>query len=146
MRNTKKKTPKKKTLNLELADVDISKINAQLLPEKDSPSLKERNAYRSAGVFMKSIADEAWSWRESLQEGYQPSIIALLEGGVQIDVLTFSQVSFHGIRIEGTIAGSPCVMFTHQANIQILCHAIKIKKDIPSRTIGFIWPDKEIKI
>jgi len=142
MSNIKENT----SLKDQLANIDLNEINAQLLPEKDSPSLKESNAYRSAGVFMKSIADEAWSWRESLQEGFQPSIVALLDGGIQIDVQKLSQVSFHGIRIEGTIGGNPCVMFSHQANVQILCHAVEIKEDIPARSIGFIWPDKEIKI
>jgi hypothetical protein len=95
---------------------------------------------------MKEIADEAWSWRNSLPEGYQPTIVAVLHGGVQIDVLKLSEASFHGIRIEGTLAGNSCVMLAHQSSVQILCYATKIQESSPKRSIGFIWPDKEVHI
>ncbi|ORU90601.1 MAG: hypothetical protein A6F71_06460 [Cycloclasticus sp. symbiont of Poecilosclerida sp. M] len=136
----------KDALEKEHVNFDMNDINAQVLPEEDSPSLKDSNEFRSAGVFMKSIADEAWSWRKSLPDGFQPSILAILESGFQIDVLKLSQVCFHGIRVKGTMNGSACVMFAHQANIQILCRATKIEKDTSARPIGSIWPDKEIQI
>ena len=95
---------------------------------------------------MKAIADEALSWRQSLEEGLQPAILAILQGGIQIEVLKLSQVSFHGIRIEGKMGGNSCVMFAHQASVQMLCHAVEIKEEAPQRSIGFIWPDKEVHI
>ena len=134
------------SLSLELVDVDMDQITSHVLSDDDSPDLRESNEFRSAGALMKSIADEALSWRESLSEGLQPAIVAILQGGIQIDVLKLSQVSFHGIRIEGTMAGSPCVMFSHQGNVQMLCHAVKVEKEAPKRSIGFIWPDKEVNI
>ncbi|MEH6502313.1 MAG: hypothetical protein V7682_00280 [Cycloclasticus sp.] len=145
-KKTNDKTLGDPSLSLELANVDIEHISKHVLSDNDTPDLRESNEFRSAGALMKSIADEVLSWRESLPEGFQPAIVAILQGGIQIDVLKLSQVSFHGIRIEGTMAGNACVMFAHQANIQMLCHAIKVKKAAPSRSIGFIWPDKTVHI
>lgn len=134
------------SLNIDLVNVDMEQISAHILSDDDTPDLRESNEFRSAGALMKSIADEALSWRESLAEGYQPAIVAILQGGIQINVLKLSQVSFHGIRIEGTMSGSACVMFSHQSNVQMLCHATEIKEEAPKRSIGFIWPDKEVQI
>lgn len=145
-KKTNDKTLSVLSSNLELANVDIEQISEHVLSDDDTPDLRESNEFRSAGALMKSIADEVLSWRESLPEGFQPAIVAILQGGIQIDVLKLSQVSFHGIRIEGTMAGNACVMFAHQANIQMLCHAIKVKKTLPNRTIGFIWPDKSVQV
>lgn len=129
-----------------LVNVDIGQIHSCALSEDDTPNLRESNEFRSAGVLMKAIADEALSWRQSLEEGLQPAIVAVLQGGIQIDVLKLSQVSFHGIRIEGKMGGNSCVMFAHQSSVQMLCHAIEIKEEAPQRSIGFIWPDKEVHI
>lgn len=134
------------SLGSELVNIDIEQIHSCVLSEDDTPDLRESNEFRSSGVLMKAIADEALSWRESLEEGLQPAIVAILQGGIQVEVLKLSQVSFHGIRIEGKMAGNNCVMFAHQANIQMLCHAVEIKEEAPKRSIGFIWPDKEVHI
>jgi len=37
-------------------------------------------------------------------------------------------------------------MFAQQASVQMPCHAIEIKEEARQRSIGFIWPDKEIHI
>jgi len=144
--NKKSLLPVIPSLSLELVDVDMEQISAHVLSDDDTPDLRESNEFRSAGALMKSIADEALSWRESLPDGFQPAIVAILQGGIQIDVLKLSQVSFHGIRIEGKMSGSACVMFSHQSNVQMLCHATEIKEEAPKRSIGFIWPDKEVHI
>ena len=65
------------------------------------PTTEEMNEYRSAAVFIQALAEEAMEWRKQLPENYRPAILAVLYGGVQIPVHTLSQVSFHGIRIEG---------------------------------------------
>lgn len=134
------------TLCSDLVNVDINEIHSCVLSEDDTPNLQESNEFRSAGVLMKAIADEALSWRQSLEEGLQPAIVAILQGGIQVEVLKLSQVSFHGIRIEGNMGGNSCVMFAHQANVQMLCHAVEVKEEAPKRSIGFIWPDKEVHI
>jgi len=145
-KNKRLKTSSSSALESNLINVDIDQIHSCALSEDDTPNLQESNEFRSAGVLMKAIADEALSWRESLEEGLQPAILAILQGGIQIEVLKLSQVSFHGIRIEGKMAGNSCVMFAHQASVQMLCHAVEIKEEAPQRSIGFIWPDKEVHI
>ena len=145
-KNKKLKTGSSSALESNPINIDIGQIHSCALSEDDTPNLQESNEFRSAGVLMKAIADEALSWRESLEEGLQPAIIAILQGGIQIEVLKLSQVSFHGIRIEGKMAGSSCVMFAHQASVQMLCHAVEVKEEAPKRSIGFIWPDKEVNI
>ena len=79
-------------------------------------------------------------------ERNNPAIIAILYGGIQINVKTLSQVSFHGIRIEGELNGAPCTMLAHQSSVQMLCHAVKNEPDSPSRPIGFIWDSNEIEV
>ena len=145
-KSKKIKTKNGPLLSSNLINVDIDQIHSCVLSEDDTPDLQESNEFRSAGVLMKAIADEALSWRESLGEGLQPAIVAILQGGIQVEVLKLSQVSFHGIRIEGNMGGNSCVMFAHQANVQMLCHAIEVKEEAPKRSIGFIWPDKEVHI
>jgi len=110
-------------------------------------TLEEENQYQSASTFMASIAHEAMEWKNSLDEEHIPAIIAILYGGIQIKVNSLSKVSFHGIRIEGELNGSPCAILAHQSTLQILCHAVKkIKAAEPPRPIGFIWDDQEISV
>ena len=145
-KNKNPKVPVESSLRSDLVNVNIDQIHSCVLSDDDTPDLRESNEFRSAGVLMKAIADEALSWRESLDKGLQPAIVAILQGGIQIEVLKLSQVSFHGIRIEGNMGGNSCVMFAHQANVQMLCHAVEVKEEAPKRSIGFIWPDKEVHI
>ena len=110
------------------------------------PTQEEVNEYQSAAVFMSALADSALEWKESLPEGFAPSILAVLYGGIQIQVTTLSQVSFHGIRIEGTFNGAPCTMLAHQSTVQVLCFAQEITEDSPKNSIGFVWQDHRIDV
>jgi hypothetical protein len=110
------------------------------------PSQKEINNYQSASQLMQAIAEEALSWKRQLPENYTPAILAFLYGGVQIHVQTLSQVSFHGIKIEGTLNGSPCSLLAHQSTVQLLCYGEEVKAEVPKRPIGFIWGETNIEV
>ncbi len=110
------------------------------------PTQEEVNKYRSASVFMQAIAEEALLWKDQLPANYKPAILALLYGGVQIQVHVLAQVSFHGIRIEGTLNGSPCSLLAHQSTVQILCFGEEETEEQPRRPIGFIWSDNNIEV
>ncbi len=110
------------------------------------PTKEDNNYFQSSGKLMKVLATEAQNWKNELADNYQPAIIAILQGGIQIHVNTLTQVSFHGIRIEGTLNGSPCAILAHQATIQMLCHAEEINDESPIRSIGFIWHDDQITV
>ena len=103
------------------------------------PTFEETNHFQSAGVLLRRLADSVRQWRATLPEDLQPGVLALLNGGVQIEVETLAQESFHGIRIEGRIQGQRCVVLAHQATIQLLCIAQPVQPpEQPRRSIGFI--------
>ena len=102
---------------------------------------EEMNQYQSASVLLRRLAESITQWRSQLpaQEEVQPAVRALLNGGVQIEVETLAQESFHGIRIEGKIQGSPCIVLAHQATVQLLCFIQPVQPpEHPRRPIGFI--------
>lgn len=109
-------------------------------------SQEDANVYRSAAVFLSSLAMEVKAWRQSLPPNYQPAVIAVLHGGVQVNVMRLAQVSFDGIRIEGTIEGNPCTLFAHQSTVQMICYAMEIREEEPRNPIGFIWPDRDEEV
>ena len=98
----------------------------------------EENRYRSAGALMRRLADTITQWREQVPEDAQPAIVAILHGGVQINVSLLAEESYHGIRIEGTIDGNPCMLLAHQSSVQLLCYVVRIEAHTPRRKIGFI--------
>ncbi|MEW7992296.1 MAG: hypothetical protein AB2724_11755 [Candidatus Thiodiazotropha sp.] len=110
------------------------------------PTQQEINNYQSASVLMKALAEEALQWKESLSENYRPAILAVLYSGIQIHVNSLSQVSFHGIRVEGTMNGAPCSLLAHQSTIQLLCYAEKVTAENPRNPIGFVWDDNRIEV
>lgn len=119
----------------------------ELPPSGNACSLEESNEYRSAGIFMKALVAEVMGWAQELPENYRPAIMAVLQGGIQIQVQSLAQVSFDGIRIEGSMNGRPCSLLAHQSTIQMLCYAQEINKEEPAkRPIGFIWPDNNVEI
>lgn len=103
------------------------------------PTAEETNQFQSAAVLLRRLAESIRQWRSSLPEDLQPAVVALLNGGVQIDVNSLAQESFHGIRIEGQIQGQHCVVLAHQSTVQLLCIAQPIAPpERPKRAIGFI--------
>lgn len=118
----------------------------QVLPVKlpDIPSAAERNEYQSASVLLQRLADTLTAWRTSLPEDAQPAIIAILNGGAQIVVDRLSEESFHGIRIEGEMGGTPCMLLSHQASVQLLCYVVE--KTVPPRPIGFVIDGRETTV
>jgi hypothetical protein len=110
------------------------------------PTQEEVNDYQSASVLMRALADEALKWKDQLPKNYKPAILAILYGGIQIHVQTLSQVSFHGIRVEGTLNGSPCSLLAHQSTVQLLCYAEEVQADKPRRPIGFIWENNKVEV
>jgi len=110
------------------------------------PTQEEINEYQSASVLMRALADEALQWKEKLPNNYKPAILAILYGGIQINVQTLSQVSFHGIRVTGTLNSAPCSILAHQSTIQLLCYAEEVNSETPRNPIGFIWGDNKIEV
>ena len=96
------------------------------------------NDYRSAGGLIKSLANTIRAWRQHLPQDAEPAIVAILNGGLQISVSRLVQESFHGIRIEGSAGGNPCMVLTHQNNVELLCYIEQVPAEAPQRKIGFI--------
>lgn len=109
-------------------------------------SEQQQDFQKSAGVLMRSLADTVVEWRQQLPEDQQPAILAILHGGVQIQVERLSQESYHGIRIEGTMNGNPCMVLSHQSTVQLLCFVQKIEKEEFRRRIGFIIDGEEQEV
>jgi hypothetical protein len=106
------------------------------MPDIHVPTPRERNAYQSASVLMEAIADEAQQWKDRLPEKYQPAVLAILYGGIEINVQNLPQVSFHGIRIEGSLREAPCSLFAHQSTVQLLCYAQEKNPEVHRNPIG----------
>lgn len=101
------------------------------------------NSYQSAAVLLRQLADSIMDWRKQLPENAQPAVMAILQGGRQIDVHRMSQESFHGIRIEGLMNKVPCMLLAHQATVQMLCYVEKLPEGASQRKIGFIIEGEE---
>ena len=111
--------------------VDVALLN--------SPTLEDKNQYQSSGVLIRRIADSIIAWRKELPEGVQPAVLAILNGGIKIEVSGLAQESFHGIRVEGLANGVPCIMLAHQSTVQLLCYIQPVQlPETPSRKIGFV--------
>jgi hypothetical protein len=104
------------------------------------------NEFRSAGVLLQALAAEARAWSERLPPEYRPAIVAILHGGLQIEVRTLAQVSFDGIRIEGMMGDSPCSLLAHQGTVQLVCHAVLNENEEEHHPIGFVWPDRNEQV
>jgi hypothetical protein len=160
---TEKKTDFQKTMEVLKASSAISTISEKMarvkpmelgrfgmgnieIPIIEIPSQEEVNGYQSAGVMMKAISESALAWKTQLPDAYQPAVMALLYGGVQIQVETLAQVSFHGIQIQGMLSGAQCSMLAHQSTVQILCYAQEITEENPRNPIGFIWADNKVEV
>lgn len=118
-------------------------------PIPASCSLEDSNLYRSAGALLEALATEARAWSTQLPAQFRPAIVALLHGGVQVQVRSLAQVSFDGIRIEGWMGDRPCSLLAHQNTVQLVCHAIQVEntEDAAAKyPIGFIWPDRDEEI
>ena len=103
------------------------------------PTFEENNSFQSAAVLLRRLAKAVAKWRAQLPADVQPAILAILHGGIQLSVESLSQESFHGIRIEGRLEGSPCVVLAHQATVQLLCFVEPIAPpEHPRRPIGFV--------
>ena len=96
------------------------------------------NSYQSARALLQRLSETMIQWRKELPDDVQPAILAVLNGGIQIDVERMAQESFHGIRIEGLLNGNPCMLLSHQSSVQLLCFVKKIEKAKPRRKIGFV--------
>tara|TARA_R110000824_G_scaffold336_3_gene1930 strand:- start:86917 stop:87405 length:489 start_codon:yes stop_codon:yes gene_type:complete len=124
----------------------LSQEKRQIIP--DFCSREDENEFRSAGVLLQALAAEARAWSEKLPEQFRPAIVAILHGGVQVQVSALAQVSFDGIRIEGTMGEDiPCSMLAHQGTIQLVCYAVELdaendsEQEVAKNPIGFIWAD-----
>ena len=113
--------------------LDISRLE---LPEM--PSIEERHSYESSKDLIQSVVSTIRQWKHSQPDTCQPAVLALLHGGVQIEVSSLTNVSFHGLRIEGGLGGRPCVVLAHQATVQLLCYPAEPATEQPRRKIGFI--------
>jgi len=124
----------------------LPELRMEKFQMRNLPTQQETNEYQSAGVLMRRIADSIIQWRDQLPANQQPAILAILNGGIQIDVERLAQESFHGIRIEGKLGSNPCMVLAHQATVQLICYVEEIEKDKHRRTIGFIIDGKEEEV
>lgn len=122
----------------------VPRLNIPDIPMYVPPTHQEVHAYQSAGALMKALADAALGWKNQLPQDLQPVIVAILQGGIRIQVQYLTQVSFHGIRIDGFIDGAQCSLLAHQATVQILCFAETM--EAPRMPIGFIWGDNNVQV
>ncbi len=113
--------------------LDISRFE---MPEM--PTLEERHSYESSKDLIQSVVTTIRQWKKSQPVTCQPAVMALLHGGVQIEVNSLTNVSFHGMRIEGSLGGRPCVVLAHQATVQLLCYPAEPVNEQPRRKIGFV--------
>ena len=108
-------------------------------PLPNLPTVEETNTFQSSGMLLRRLAEAISRWRAQLPQEVQPGIIAILHGGIQIEVESLAEESFHGIRVEGQLGGSPCVVLAHQATVQLLCYVQPVQPpEHPRRTIGFV--------
>jgi hypothetical protein len=130
-------------------------LQMQVVPQRQLPSLtipKESTPvnspleHESAGALMRRLADTIMQWREQLPEDEEPAILAILSGGIQINVERLAQESFNGIRIEGTMNGSPCMLLAHQSTVQMLCFVQQVEEPTKKRRIGFIIEGQEEEV
>lgn len=128
------------------AKVPSLSITPPKLQHSASASPEAMNSYQSAAVFIQALAANAGQWKRELPEGFRPAVLALLYGGMQVNVTSMAQVSFHGIQIEGTLDGNQCSILAHQSTVQVLCFAEEIVPEAVKRPIGFIWSDGETEI
>ncbi len=122
-------------------------LQMQVVPQRQLPSLSipqestqitANNEQESAGILMRRLADTIMQWRQQLPEDEEPAILAIMNGGIQINVERLAQESFNGIRIEGTMNGSPCMLLAHQSTVQMLCFVKHVEQPEKKRRIGFI--------
>ena len=94
-------------------------------------------------MFLASLASEVKAWRGQLPQNDQLAVMAILHGGIQVNVMKLARVSFIGICIEGLLQGSPVTLFAHQSTGQMLCFAMEIQEPEQCNPIGFIWNHRE---
>lgn len=90
-------------------------------------------------MFLASLASEVKAWRGQLPQNDQLAVMAILHGGIQVNVMKLARVSFIGICIEGLLQGSPVTLFAHQSTGQMLYFAMEIQEPEQRNPIGFIW-------
>ena len=95
---------------------------------------------------MRRLINTISKWRRELPEDQQPAILAILHGGIQINVELLAQESFNGIRIQGKLGGSPCMVLAHQATVQLLCYVQKVEQEEQRTRIGFIVDGEEQRV
>tara|TARA_R110002049_G_scaffold225521_1_gene397489 strand:+ start:100241 stop:100675 length:435 start_codon:yes stop_codon:yes gene_type:complete len=121
--------------------LDLSSLRYPRLQDDTTQQILENaqeNSYQSARALLQRLSQTMTAWRKELNDDVQPAILAILNGGLQVDVERMAQESFHGIRIEGLLNGNPCMLLSHQSSVQLLCFVQKIEKEKPRRKIGFI--------
>ena len=132
-----------RTLKSSSVSIPDSLLRMPVIDIPRMPTPKEQNSFQSSGVLVKRMAQTVTQWRAQVPADSQPVVLALLQGGVQINVSLLAEESFHALRIEGTIDGSPCMLLTHQASVQLLCFVAKVEQESQRRQIGFIIDGKQ---
>lgn len=122
---------------LDLSSLKYPRPSESAITEQILENAQE-NSYQSARALLQRLSQTVSDWRKQLGDDIQPAILAIMNGGLQIDVERMAQESFHGIRIEGLLNGNPCMLLSHQSSVQLLCFVQKIEKKKPRRKIGFI--------
>jgi hypothetical protein len=96
--------------------LDLSSLRYPRPHDEASPQVMENaqeNSYQSSRALLQRLSQTMTDWRKELGDDVQPAIVAILNGGIRIDVERMAQESFHGIRIEGMLNGNPCMLLSH---------------------------------
>lgn len=101
------------------------------------PSVEEINAFQSANAIVKRLSQVITDWNERLPTDKEAAIIAILPGGIEVNVLELSAEGYEGITIRGIWKGGEVLVTMHKSNFITMCMEISTDEDKPRREIGF---------
>ncbi len=125
-------------------------VNGPNLSEIIASMPKEQeHKFESAGEFIQRLAARITRWREGLPKNLEPVILALLNTGDMIEVLSIGEDGHSSVVVEGLADGAPCMLITHQASFQTLCYTREVaeeEEEKPRRMIGFHVGGEQLEV
>jgi hypothetical protein len=98
---------------------------------------EEANAYQSAQTIVRNLGNRITEWNEQLGENETAAILAILPGGLQIDVHSLTAEGHDGLLIRGQWDGNDVMATMHKSNFVTLCVVVKSEPEKPRPEIGF---------
>lgn len=107
------------------------------------PSQEEVHSYESSAEMVTRLAARIRAWKKELPADAQPVIIALVEGGVAVDVQSIGAEGHHGLAVQGLMGGKECLLLLHQSSVKLLCYIETAEPNV-ERKIGFSVEGKSV--